>query len=227
VDRLPNVFDELSRSPRAGSPPASTPVDPAVLATVERSIVKVAGPACGRVQAGSGSVVGPDLVVTNAHVVAGMSKVSVETLDGVDRPGTVVAFDPRNDLALVSLPGLDRPALPIRAGRDGDVGAALGFPGGGNLKVSPFRIDRHLDASGRDIYGEERVERNLLVLAADLEPGDSGGALVAPDGALVGVAFAIAPDQPGTAYGIRTDELASLLAATPGREPVSVGACTG
>ena len=227
VDRLPNVFEGLSRSPEVGPPPTATPVDQQVLDRVVRSVVRITGPACNRVQAGSGSVVGPDLVLTNAHVVAGMGDVRVETVDGGPRDGQVVAFDPRNDLALVSVPDLGRPALPLRDARDGDEGAVLGFPGGGDLKISPYRVERHLDAFGRDIYDDTRVRRNLLVLAAQLEPGDSGGPLVAPDGAVAGVAFAVAPDQRGTSYAISVADVRALIAATRVLEPVSVGPCTG
>ena len=42
----------------------------------------------------------------------------------------------------------------------------------------------------------------MLVLASDLAPGDSGSALVDPQGQVVGVAFAVAPDKPGVAYAL-------------------------
>ncbi len=227
VNRLPNVFEELARSPEVGPPPATTPAPQEVLDAAIQSVVRIAGPSCNRLQSGSGAVVGPDLVVTNAHVVAGMREVRVETVQGARRAGQVIAFDPRNDLALVSVRDLGRPPLEMRSARDGEVGAALGFPGGGDLKISPFRVERHLDAFGRDIYDEARVRRNILVLAAQLEPGDSGGPLIAPDGALIGVSFAVAPDQPDTSYAIRTEDVQALLLATRVREPVAVGPCTG
>ena len=227
LDRLPNVFDDLRPSPGVASPPPDSTISQEVLDRALQSVVKVTGPACGRIQAGSGSVVGDDLIVTNAHVVAGVEDLSVETTDGRERDATVVAFDPRNDLALLSAPGLGRPVLELRDSASGDVGVALGFPGGGDLAISPFRIEREMDAVGRDIYGDQRVDRTILVLAAELQPGDSGGALLADDGRLIGVAFAVAPDQSGTAYGIRVEELQALLAATTTREPASVGGCAG
>ena len=96
-------------------------------------------------------------------------------------------------------------------------GAVFGHPGGGPLEASPFRVDRRIRAVGRDIYGAARTERDVLVLAADLEPGDSGSALVSPDGDVVGVAFAIAPDRPGVAYALTPAEVRAALARVPCR----------
>jgi S1-C subfamily serine protease len=79
-------------------------------------------------------------------------------------------------------------------------------------------------AVGRDLYDEHETRRQVLILAADLAPGDSGAALVDPTGTVVGVAFAIAPDRPGTSYALDTSELRAALSA-PRRAGTDTGDC--
>ncbi|CAN5784451.1 MarP family serine protease [soil metagenome] len=225
-DRYPRVFDALRPAPELGPPPASTGLSVEVAQRVTASTVLVAGEACDQIQEGSGFVVGPDLVATNAHVVAGESKTEVETSDGARHVGTVVAFDPARDLAIIHVEGLDRPVLPLGAAAEGDRGAVFGHPGGGPLRLAAFEVGQRIDATGADIYDERGVTREVLVLAAALRPGDSGSALVSPDGDVVGVAFAIAPDRPGVAYALSTDELQQVLDGA-GTSTVDAGACIG
>jgi len=227
VNRLPKVFDDFERSPSAEPPPADSPVVGEVLAAAERSTFKIVGPACGLIQSGSGFVAGQDLVVTNAHVVAGTGSVEVQDTAGRRLPGTVVAFDPRNDLAAISVADIGVPALPLTSASAGDLGSVLGYPGGGNLTVNPFRVSEEITANGRDIYDKNIVERRILVLGADLAPGDSGGPLITSDGRVSGVAFAIAPDRQGTAYAIVTDDVRAIIGAAASRRPVSTSNCTG
>jgi S1-C subfamily serine protease len=136
----------------------------------------------------------------------------------------VVAFDPARDLAVLRAPGLGRNPLPRADIEEGGVGAVFGHPGGGPLAPSPFSIGQQVTATGTDIYDQARTEREVLVLASDLEPGDSGGALVDPQGRVVGVAFAIAPDRPGVAYALDLSELEAILSADLS-QPVDSGPC--
>ncbi|MCU1498320.1 MAG: hypothetical protein JWM47_2273 [Acidimicrobiales bacterium] len=225
-DRYPRVFEALRPTPDLGPPPASSGLSQELADRVIPSTVLVTGEACGQVQEGTGFVVGDDLVATNAHVVAGEDETAVETSDGRSHPGTVLAFDPDRDLAIVSVPGLDRPVLPLGAAAVGDRGAVFGHPGGGPLRLAPFEVGERVDATGSDIYDREQVTRQVLVLAAALRPGDSGSALVSPDGDVVGVAFAIAPDRPGVSYALSTRELQAVLATVADR-PVPTGSCLG
>lgn len=215
-DRLPAVLDAFEPAPDLGPAPAAAGISQEVVDAVVGSTVLVETSACGRIQNGSGSVidsaVGP-VVVTNAHVVAGADEVTVRPSAGGGPAGaTIVAFDPARDLAVLAAPDLDRPPLPVGASVEGTIGAVFGHPGGGPLELSPFEIGREVVATGRDIYGSTPTEREVLFLASQLRPGDSGGALVDPAGAVVGVAFAIAPDDPNVAYALTTDELAAVLA---------------
>ena len=222
--QFPRVFDALQPAPDLGPPPEASGLTQAVLDTVVPSTVKVEGVACRRIQEGSGFVVGPDLIATNAHVVAGESDTVVERSDGSEVDATVVAFDPARDLAILSAPGLDRPVLPRADAGEGDTGAVFGHPGGGPLRVAPYSVGREVTATGTDIYDRSRTERAVLILASELRPGDSGGALVNGDGAVVGVAFAIAPDKAGVAYALALSELEAIL-ATDLSGSVDTGPC--
>ena len=207
---FPQVFDALRPAPDAGTAPEQSGLSTAVANQVVQSTVKVTGEACSRIQEGSGFFVGPDLVVTNAHVVAGESGTEVELADGRTLDAIVVAFDPERDLAVLRTDG-EAPALSLRDADTGDVGGVFGHPGGGGLEVSPFRVAEEITAVGRDIYDQGSTSRDVLVLASDLAPGDSGSALVDPQGQVVGVAFAVAPDKPGVAYALAISELREVL----------------
>lgn len=220
---FPQVFGDLEASENVGLPPGSG-LDPAVFDRVVDSTVKVSGEACENIQEGSGFVVAHELVATNAHVVAGDRSVRIEPFDGPSLQATVVAFDPDRDLALLRVPGLRRLALTIGESEVGQTGVVLGHPGGGPLHAAPAQIAREVSARGRDIYDRHATVRKVLILAAELRPGDSGGALVDTTGTVVGVAFAIAPDRPNVAYALNEEELQRVMAKA-GTAPVPTGKC--
>lgn len=213
-DQFPRVFADLAPSREVGPPPAASGISPQVDAVVRRATVKVSGVACRRIQEGSGFIVSPDVVVTNAHVVAGEEQTEVITSTGRRLLGVVTVFDPDRDLAVVHVRGLDGASLPIGTGKPGDIGAVYGHPGGQDpIEVSPAQISQRVTAVGRDLYDSHETRRDVFILASELRPGDSGGPLVNPAGQVMGVAFAIAPDRTNTAYALTTDELRPVLAA--------------
>jgi S1-C subfamily serine protease len=222
---FPAVFNELRRSPTVGPPPIEG-LPEAVHQRVVQSTVKVTGEACRRIQEGSGFAAGPDLIVTNAHVVAGEKAPRVEPFQGTKSSlaATVVLFDTNRDLAVLRVPGLSEQPLTVAKAKEGDTGAVYGHPGGGDLRAAPAKISQELIAVGRDIYDRTDTRRSIFVLAAALRPGDSGAALVDKAGEVVGVAFAIAPDKPGVSYALTDKELRPALAAV-GTTAVSTGAC--
>lgn len=221
-ERYPTVFESLRPAPDVAAPPAASGLADDVAGRVARSTVTVAGEACGRIQEGSGFVAAPELVVTNAHVVAGERSTVLERDDGSLVDADVVAFDPARDLAVLWAPDIGRDPLPIGDTDVGGRGGVFGHPGGGALRIAPFAVGQEITAVGRDIYGAARSRRDVLVLSSSLAPGDSGAALVDPGGAVVGVAFAIAPDRPGVAYALTTGELQAVLA-----DGATAGADTG
>jgi S1-C subfamily serine protease len=225
-DDFPDVFDALRPTPELGPPPVESGLTAATAEQVARSVAKIEGAACDRVQDGTGFVVADDLVVTNAHVVAGEKTTTVIRDDGRRFGGTVVAFDPNRDLALVAVSGFGRPALPVQPAPvvDDTIGGVFGHPGGEPLRIAPFRVARQITATGRDIYGAGTTERQVLELSSSLRPGDSGSGVVDPDGEVVGVAFAIARDQPNVAYALAPSELLAVLGSRSGSE-VSTGPC--
>jgi S1-C subfamily serine protease len=223
-DQFPRVFAALESSPDVGPPPTSTNIPQAVVDAVVPSTVKVEGPACDRIQEGSGFVVGEDLVVTNAHVVAGEDQTTIQRSDGSELDAVVVAFDPNRDLAVLRVPGLDRPALSRDTIAVGGVGASFGHPQGGPLRAAPFSVGEVTSATGTDIYHRNESTRDVLILAADLQPGDSGSAMIDPDGDVVGVVFAIALDRPHVAYALAMSELEAVLAGDLTHE-VDTGPC--
>jgi S1-C subfamily serine protease len=224
-DQFPRVFSAMRPAPDVGPPPAAPGLAAEVVAAVAPSTVKVTGMACSRIQEGSGFVtVTEDLVVTNAHVVAGQSETQVVLTDGAVRDAVVVVFDPDRDLAVLRVPGLRRAPLPIADGVPGTPGGVFGYPGGAPLRVQPFQVGDEVRAVGTDIYDQRRTERQVLIVASQLRPGDSGSALVDGTGNVVGVAFAIAPDDPNVAYALDVAELQAVLAGDLSTE-VPTGPC--
>jgi len=188
----------------------------------------VEGQACDRIQEGSGFVAGPNLVVTNAHVVAGERDTRVTTSDGRRLDANVVAFDPNRDLAILRVPGLALPALVLGEGHIDDRGALFGHPGGGALRQAPVRIAEQIVARGTDITRTNPTEREVFVLAAVTAPGDSGGPIVDPDGRVIGVMFAYDISRQTTAYALTRTELDAVLApvlASGTAAPVATGDC--
>jgi S1-C subfamily serine protease len=225
-ESFPEVFDTLT-SPDAGTPPeGSLPSE--VAERVRPSVVKVEGEACDRVLEGTGFVAAPGLVVTNAHVVAGEEHTHVDAEGGARFDADVVAFDPNRDLAVLAVPGFD--AAPLARGRAhvDDRGSLFGHPEGGPLRESPVRIAEQIRARGTNITRTAATERDVFVLAAVTEPGDSGGPVVDEQGTVVGVMFAFDLSRPTTAYALTDTELASVLdplLAAPSRPPVATGPC--
>lgn len=222
---FPQVFARLGPSPATGPPPGDVALPAAVRNRVAASTVKVTGTACGRLLSGSGFSTGADVIVTNAHVVAGVDRPSVMRTDGRRLPATVVVFDPKRDLAVLRVPGLGQAPLPVADADKGDEGAVYGHPRGQDaLSIKPARIEDKINARGLDLYGGSAIRRQILILSAVLSPGDSGGAVVDTAGRVVGVAFAIAPDKPSTAYALDSDELRAVLEVPRGNQ-VDTGPC--
>ncbi len=222
---FPEVFSGLQAAPETGPAPKTVPLSSELVREVAEATVRVEGEACRRTQDGSGFAVSGDLIVTNAHVVAGEKTTTVMSPNGREYAAYVVYFDAGRDLALLQVPDYKGRALPIGEAKAGEAGAVFGHPGGQSaLSVQPALVSQSITAVGRDLYDRAQTRRDVLVLSANLQQGDSGSALVNTRGEVIGVAFAIAPDRPGTAYALSTDELRAALAA-PRSGPVSTGAC--
>jgi S1-C subfamily serine protease len=201
-----------------------------VLMKARRSIVKITGEAqaCGRNVEGSGAVIAPQRVVTNAHVVAGMRAPLVQVDGrGAKYNARVVLFDPKKDLAVLAVPRLPAPSLRPggNLGRGADAVVA-GFPRNGSFQSGPARVRSVLRATGGDIYGGTGAVRQVYQLYAKVEPGNSGGPLLATNGSLVGVVFAKSLDDVQTGYALTYEEARESMAlGVASNQIVSTGAC--
>jgi S1-C subfamily serine protease len=225
---IPEVFLGLEPFP---APPVATPAEARarqIAGSAVDSTVEVAADACSYQLTGSGFVVRPGYVVTNAHVVAGGSHTVVQ-LGGRTYDAAVVLFDPELDVALLHVPGLG--AAPLRFATAvpprGTQAAAIGHPGGGPLVVIPAAVTGSYPAEGRDLYDTSTVRRDIVEVRAAIRRGDSGGPLVLADGTVGGVVFAEARSDPTVGYALSPVAVAARIAGSVGRTAaVSTGACT-
>jgi S1-C subfamily serine protease len=229
---LPDVFVGFEPLP---APPVDRPDDPAaraIAAAAEASTLKVSAATCGLSSVGTGFVVASGYVVTNAHVVAGAASRSVRVgaAGGRILDAVPVLFDPELDVALLRVPGLN--AVPLRFAtadpRRGALGATLGYPGGGRLTIVPAAVSERYPATGFDIYGNDKVRRQILELRAEIDRGDSGGPLILTDGTVGGVVFAEARTNEEIGYALSPTEVATRIEPGIGlRDAVDTGRCLG
>ncbi|CAN5898406.1 MarP family serine protease [soil metagenome] len=226
---FPPVFAGLEPSPAPEVPVTGIPNLDSVVASARPSVLKITSLGCGRQTSGSGFVAGPGLVVTNAHVVAGVDRPSVVDSAGSHRT-SVVLFDPKLDLAILRTTGLaGRPlALQRSQAPRGQQGAALGYPGGGPFTVTPGAVRDYFDeAVGRDIYSRELVSRQVYALDAEVHPGNSGGPFVNAQGEVSGVVFASSLLTPTLSYALTSSEVAVRVDEARGlTAAVDTGPCT-
>ena len=195
-----------------------------------KSVVKIIGTAyaCGVNQSGSGFVIAPERIMTNAHVVSGITEPAVTTRDGDVLAAKVVYFDSVADIAVLDVPGLD--VKPLVRGEDlsrGDTAAFLGFPGGGSFKALGAVVESLSTISIQNIYGAEPSPLRIYQLAGDVEQGNSGGPLVDSQGRVVGMIFAKAKGGAQIGYALSLSEIDKAFSkATSFSEPVPTGACS-
>jgi S1-C subfamily serine protease len=227
AEGFPPVFAQLAP---ASAGPVSLPGNALLQEAVVRagaSTVKIVGDGCGQIQEGSGFVVAPGLVVTNAHVVAGIAHPTVEDSNGVHQTA-VVSFDPSYDLAIMRVSGLTEPSLALDPGEvaRGVQAAVLGYPGGGSFTAAPAGIMAVFEAEGRDIYGQGLTVRSVYEIQAVVRPGNSGGPLVQPDGEVIGVVFSRSTTNGDIGYALTSPGVLSrVVRAEAVSAAVGTGAC--
>jgi uncharacterized membrane protein required for colicin V production len=211
-------------------PPATVPPpdsrlvrDPDVVAA-STSVVRVTGIACGLGVEGSGWIVRPGLVVTNAHVVAGIERPRVDRRNGRSRPATVVAFDARNDLAILRVPGLGGRPLATLAPERGVAVVLVGYPGNGPLTRTAGRLGSTRKLISRDAYGRGPVTRPITTIRGVVEPGSSGGPAIDGRGRVRSTVFARQPGDQG-GYGVPPDVVLDAVRGA-GDGPVPSTDCT-
>ncbi|MGH3975529.1 MAG: trypsin-like peptidase domain-containing protein, partial [Pseudonocardiaceae bacterium] len=193
------------------------------------STVQVWGLGCGgKIGIGSGFVTQPGFVVTNAHVIAGFDQLRVRDAAG-EHPAVAIHVDPALDIAVLSSPDVQAPAIgwTDNAATRGTEGVTLGFPGAqSQMVVRPATVQSRIEAVGRDIYGEGSVRREILVLAAPLVQGDSGGPFVTSAGLVGGVVFAGDPGNRASGYALTAEQVRpGIEAAIARNQEAGIGAC--
>jgi len=191
------------------------------------STVKLEGLGCGGIVDGSGFVIGFDLVVTNAHVIAGVQHSYVKDSNG-QHTATPVWFDPNLDFAVVRVQNLAGPPLLISdaAAAKRTQAAVLGYPGGGPLTAGGAEVTDEFIARGRDIYGNGVTERDVYSLAAKVIPGNSGGPVITADGTVIGIVFAQSTVYENVGYALSTTQVAAAVSqAQAQNRAVSTGSC--
>jgi S1-C subfamily serine protease len=192
-------------------PPDSRVLNSRAVRKARDSIVKVLGTAesCARQIEGTGFVYAPQRVMTNAHVVAGVRRPTVQIGGtGAELPARVVVFDPDRDVAVLYVPEMRAPALRFDyTGDRRDPAIVAGFPRNGPFHADPARIRDELNARGPDIYDSGQVVRQVFSLFAEVEPGNSGGPLLSPAGDVYGVIFAKSLEDAQTGYALTAEEV--------------------
>ncbi|MFH5231391.1 MarP family serine protease [Antrihabitans spumae] len=227
---LPDVIGPFGRTPITSvEPPDPSVLESPIARTLQDSVLRIRGtaPSCQRALEGSGFVVAPERVMTNAHVLAGTTEVAVDTADG-PLAAQVVLFDPSVDIAILAVPGLTAPVLswapePARTGADAIV---LGYPGGGPYTASAARVRETLDLTGPNIYRSDTVEREVYTVRGSIRQGNSGGPLVDSQGRILGVVFGAAVDNSDTGFVLTENEVSKQLEMAPSATAiVETGAC--
>jgi S1-C subfamily serine protease len=219
VPGLPNVTSPFSRTPIADVGPPNTALqNSAVVQDVRPSVVKIRGeaPSCSRALEGSGFVIAPQRVLTNAHVVAGTDQVAVEVNNG-QLDAHVVYYNSDIDLAILAVPDLTAPALhfdsaPAGQGQDSIV---LGYPLDGPYTASAARIRSRINLPGPNIYDDRTENRDVYTLYAQVRSGNSGGPLIDTNGGVLGVVFGAAVGDPTTGFALTAQQVTSALPASP------------
>jgi S1-C subfamily serine protease len=228
-----NALNRVDPAPSIAGP--TTPVappDPAIASDPDverasRSVVRVLGTACGLGVEGSGWVVQPGLVVTNAHVVAGEDDTTVTTIDGASLDADPVHFDPSNDLALLRIEAPSVPGLEIAPdSRRGTAGAVLGYPENGPYAVSAARLGDTSNVISEDSYGDGPIQRPIAFLRGSVRSGNSGGPLVDSRGQVMATIFAATTTGPPGGFAVPDEIVQEAIRNETAAAPVDTGPCT-
>ena len=226
---LPEVLQPFGRTPiQAVEAPDASLADSVVVATARPSVVKIRGvaPGCQKVLEGTGFVIAPNRVMSNAHVVAGSDSVTLQA-EGQTYDATVVSYDPNADISILDVPNLpQRPLVfaeqPAKSGTDAVV---LGYPGGGDFAATPARVREIIELNGPDIYRTTTVNREVYTIRGIVRQGNSGGPMINRAGQVLGVVFGAAVDDNDTGFVLTASEVSRQLAKIGNADKVPTGAC--
>ncbi len=209
-------------------PPAQNRVlrDPDIRAAA-KSVFKVrSNNRCGSGVEGTGFLYAPNKLMTNAHVVAGVTEPIIK-VGTKSVPGTVVYYDPDVDVAIIDVPALDGPTITFDLnGKESEEGAVLGYPQDGPFDAQPARIRSDQRLRSPDIYGDGSVTRHVFSLRGLIRPGNSGGPMVSTEGRVLGVVFAASVSDKDTGYALTADQVRrAAVVGLDSKRKVSSGNC--
>lgn len=224
---FPNVFTGLEPHIDTDTPlPSIGDLDPAVSAA-RASVVKIQGAGCGGISEGSGFVGNNNMVITNAHVVAGVKKPIVIDANG-EHSTSVIWFDPDLDIAVLRTSNLAGKPLNLvdHIAANGTASAVLGYPGGGDFSAKPASVLESFNARGRNIYNQGETLRQVYSIKSDVNPGNSGGPLIDKDGNVIGVVFAESTAYDNVGYALTMSQVINEFNQAQVRnEVVGTGTC--
>jgi S1-C subfamily serine protease len=175
---------------------------------------------------GSGFVIAPNRVMSNAHVVAGAETVTVE-VDGKSYDATVVSYDPDEDISILAVPDLPAPPLLFHdaEAKPATDAVVMGYPGGGEFTATPARIRETIELNGPDIYHTTTVNRTVYTIRGTVKQGNSGGPMIDTDGKVLGVVFGAAVDDADTGFVLTAEEVLQQRLKVGNTAPVPTGKC--
>ena len=227
---LPEVFRSLVESRIA---PLQLAEDVNVPEAVNKSVVSTVridgiAESCSAAMVGTGFIIAPERVITNAHVVAGV-KEPVITLSNtkIQLVGKIIAIDRKKDIAVIYVPGLNGNKLTfIGPATPNEIGFVVGYPNGGTLRTSAVSVSSEFESLGTDIDGNGETKRDVIVFGGDVRPGNSGGPLLNEQGQVLGVVFAADAENKNTGYALAPSEVAKLVSETASlMQEVKTGKC--
>ncbi|MHA3019005.1 acid resistance serine protease MarP [Mycobacterium sp. BMJ-28] len=226
---LPDLLPPFGRTPIvAVEAPDDALINSATVTAARGSVVKIRGvaPSCQKVLEGSGFVIAPNRVMSNAHVVAGAETVTVE-VDGKTYDATVVSYDPNEDISILAVPNL--PAQPLlfhdAEAKPATDAVVMGYPGGGEFTATPARVRETIELNGPDIYHTTTVNRTVYTIRGTVKQGNSGGPMIDTDGKVLGVVFGAAVDDADTGFVLTAEEVLQQRLKVGNTEPVPTGRC--
>ncbi|MFC6065951.1 MarP family serine protease [Streptomyces ochraceiscleroticus] len=227
---FPQVLNPFQNEPATGVPePSGDTVTADVARAAEQSTVKVTGSIEGTMSTseGSGFVFGDGLVMTNAHVVAGVDSPYVQVAGvGQRLAASVVSYHPAADAAVLRVPGLNAPELSFAdtGAARGTAAVVAGYPENGGLDLRAATVATRMHATGLDIRGESPVTRDVYQVRSTIRPGNSGGPLLGTDGQVYGMVFARSAGDGDTGYALTADQLRDIAVdGAAATEPVDTG----
>lgn len=225
---LPGLVLPIGQPIVAVDAPDAALANSPTVAAARGSVVKIRGvaPSCQKVLEGSGFVIAPNRVMSNAHVVAGAETVTVE-VDGQSYDATVVSYDPNEDISILAVPDLPAPPLLFHdaEAKPGTDAVVMGYPGGGDFTATPSRVRETIELNGPDIYHTTTVNRTVYTIRGTVKQGNSGGPMIDTDGKVLGVVFGAAVDDADTGFVLTAEEVLQQRLKVGNTAPVPTGKC--